>query len=142
MSCFVVPDFHINALVSWAIEHDIHLERHSRATGAIMLAMANRRAYQERYQDPGTPSTYRGFFQVDVDHLGPVDIVKACDCLDYQASDWTRWSTSYARDFLAAIRQEASQLAAGDHQVQVRESRHLPGYDAAAWCLDNERAAA
>ena len=142
MSCFVVPDFHINALVSWSIEHDILPERHSRAAGAQMLAMANRCAYQERYQDPGTPSTYRGFSLVDVSHLGPVDIVKACDCLDYQACDWARWSTSYARDFLAAIRQEASLLAADDRLVQVRDVRNLPGYDAAAWCLDNERVTA
>jgi hypothetical protein len=135
MSCFVVPDFHINALVSWTIGRKVPIGGEGRAALARTLAAANRRAYQERYQDPGTPSDYRGFSIVDVSHLDPLAIVKACDCLDYQASDWTEWRASDACAVLEAIREVALHLAAGDYQGRAYD---LPGYDAAAWCLDNE----
>ena len=143
MSCFVVSDYHVSALVAWAIRHGVALDASPDAV-AHMLASANRCAFSDRYAGRFDAELlpFGGLDRSAGAELQPVAIVKACDCLDYQASDWTRWSTSYARDFLAAIRQEASQLAAGDQQVQARESRHLPGYDAAAWCLDNERAAA
>jgi hypothetical protein len=134
MSCFVVPDFHINALVSWTIGRDIPLG-HGRAALARTLAAANRRAYQERYQDPGEPSDYRGFSIVDVSHLDPLAIVKACDCLDYQASDWTGWRASDACRVLESIRAVALHLAAGDYQGSAYD---LPGYSAAPWCLYGE----
>jgi hypothetical protein len=133
MSCFVVPDFHINALVSWTIGHKVYTGGAGRAALARNLAKANRRAYQERYQDPGAPSDYRGFSIVDVDHLDPIAIVKACDCLDYQASDWTGWRASDACRVLESIRAVALHLAAGDYQGKARD---LPGYDAAPWCLE------
>ena len=137
MSCFIVPDYHIDALVSWAIDRNIPTSGYSKASLALMLAGANRLAYQERYQDPGVPSAYPGFRRVDVSHLDPVDIVKACDCLDYQASDWGMWRESGTCQALGTIRQAAYRLASGGHQV---EAHRLPGYDAATWCLDNEEA--
>jgi hypothetical protein len=133
MSCFVVPDFHIDALVSWTIGREIHTRGMGRATLARTLAAANCRAYQERYQDPGTPGDYRGFSIVDVSHLDPLAIVKACDCLDYQASDWTGWRASDACAVLEAIRAAALHLAAGDYQGNAYD---LPGYRAAAWTLE------
>jgi hypothetical protein len=135
MSCFVVPDFHINALVSWTIGHKVYTGGAGRAALARALAKANRRAYQERYQDPGAPSDYRGFLIVDVDHLDPLAIVKACDCLDYQASDWTGWRASDACRVLESIRAVALHLAAGDYQGSAYD---LPGYSAAPWCLYGE----
>lgn len=138
MSCFIVPDFHIDALVSWTIGRDIPLG-HGRATLARMLASANRRAYQERYQDPGTPSDYRGFVLVDVSHLGPLAIVKACDCLDYQASDWTGWRASDACAALEAIRGAALHMVPGNYQGSAYAH---PGYRHAAWCLEDSEAMA
>jgi len=64
--------------------------------------------------------------------------VKACDCLDYQASDWTGWRASDACAVLESIRAVALHLAAGDYKGNAYD---LPGYGAAPWCLDNEAVA-
>ncbi len=109
MSCFVVPDFHISALVAYAIRADVIPDAVSPDAVAHELASANRAAFAERYQ---------GRYQDDVDPFGgldrsagadlaPVAIVKACDCLDYQASDWTGWDASEAAAHLAAMRATA-----------------------------------
>jgi hypothetical protein len=79
-----------------------------------------------------------------------VAIVKACDCLDYQASDWTSWEGSDANRHLAAIRRAAVTLAFGSMRAAAaaladpgqHAIRELPGYDAAPWCLDEPDATA
>ena len=48
MSCFIVSDYHVSALVSWAVAHGVDLDASPDAV-AHMLASANRRAYSERY---------------------------------------------------------------------------------------------
>ncbi len=137
MSCFVVPDFHVSALVAYAIRADILPDAVSPDALAHELASANRAAFAERYE---------GRYQDDVDPFGgldrsagadlaPVAIVKACDCLDYQASDWTGWDASEAAAHLAAIRATAQAACLGGRYYPEPLST-LDGYDAAAWCLD------
>jgi hypothetical protein len=72
----------------------------------------------------------------------PVAIVKACDCLEYQASDWTCWDRSDIAAHLAAIRAAALAMALAGLSIAARVNaggldygRELPGYDAAAWEL-------
>jgi hypothetical protein len=68
--------------------------------------------------------------------LAPVAIVKACDCLEYQASDWTCWDRSDIAAHLAAIRAAALAVALAGLSISARvNGRELPGYDAAAWEL-------
>jgi hypothetical protein len=137
MSCFVVPDFHVSALVAYAIRADVIPDAVSPDALAHELASANRAAFAERYQ---------GRYQDDVDPFGgldrsagadlaPVAIVKACDCLDYQASDWTGWDASEAAAHLAAIRATAQAACLGGRYYPEPLST-LDGYDAAPWCLD------
>jgi hypothetical protein len=137
MSCFVVSDFHISALVAYAIRADVIPDAVSPDALAHELASANRAAFAERYQ---------GRYQDDVDPFGgldrsagadlaPVAIVKACDCLDYQASDWTGWDASEAAAHLAAIRATAQAACLGGRYYPEPLST-LDGYDAAPWCLD------
>lgn len=142
MSCFVVSDFHVNALVAWALRHGAIVGISPDAL-AHMLACANRAAYAERYDgDPVEP--FEGFDRsVDPSHLAPVAIVKACDCLDYQASDWGHWYGSEPSAHLAVIRARAVSLALAAHRITpgpnaggLDYGRELPGYDAAAWHLD------
>jgi hypothetical protein len=139
MSCFVVSDFHVNALVAWGLRHGAIVGISPDAL-AHMLASANRAAYAERYQDDDQVEPFAGFDRsVDPSHLAPVAIVKACDCLDYQASDWSSWRESEPAAHLAAIRAAALAMAAGG-QGRYRgidaPAYNLPGYDAAAWALD------
>ena len=137
MSCFVVPDFHVSALVAYAIRAGVIPDAVSPDALAHELASANRAAFAERYQ---------GRYQDDVDPFGgldrsagadlaPVAIVKACDCLDYQASDWTGWDASEAAAHLAAIRATAQAACLGGRYYPEPLST-LDGYDAAPWCLD------
>lgn len=132
MSCFVVPDFHVSALVSWAVRHGVDLDASPDAV-AHMLASANRRAYSDRYDSELVP--FGGLDRSAGVDLAPVAIVKACDCLDYQASDWSRWTDSDAFGYMVAIRRAAVALAdpAGNPSAP---GRALAGYDSAAWCLD------
>jgi hypothetical protein len=141
MSCFIVPDFHVSALVSWAVAHGVDLDASPDAV-AYVLASANRRAYSERYQGrhDSDVAQFGGLDRSAGAELQPVAIVKACDCLDYQASDWSRWDDSGARGFLAIIRRAAAALA--DPTRTAPADRYLPGYDAAPWCLDEPDVAA
>jgi hypothetical protein len=136
MSCFVVPDFHINALVSWAVAQGVTLDASPDAV-AHMLASANRRAYSERYAGryDSEISPFGGLDRSAGVDLAPVAIVKACDCLDYQACDWSQWNDSDAFGYLVAIRRAAVALADPDGNPSAI-GRGLAGYDAAPWCLD------
>ena len=146
MSCFVVPDFHVSALVSWAVAHGVDLDASPDAV-AHMLASANRRAFSERYAGRYDSELvpFGGLDRSAGVDLAPVAIVKACDCLDYQASDWPRWDDSDACGYLVAIRRAAvaaahlaAYQAAPDAYKYTPDpsGRALPGYDTAAWCLD------
>ena len=136
MSCFVVPDFHVSALVSWAVAHGVDLDVSPDAV-AHMLASANRRAYSERYAGRYDSELvpFGGLDRSAGVDLAPVAIVKACDCLDYQASDWSSWDDSDASRYLLAIRRAAVDLA-DPYGVAANTRRQLPGYESAPWCLD------
>ena len=134
MSCIVVNDYHVSALVAWAIRQGLDLDASPDAV-AHMLASANRRAFSERYQGryDSELDPFGGLDRSAGAELDPVAIVKACDCLDYQASDWSRWNDSDAFGYLVAIRRAAVALA--DPAGMAASGRALPGYDAAAWEL-------
>ena len=147
MSCFVVSDFHVSALVAWAVDKGVPLDDTPDAV-ALGLAAANRAAFSERYagRHDADVLPFGGFDRSAALGLGPVEIVKACDCLDYQCSDWSAWGISDASEDLALIRDAAVQLVVGPwsvaHGPAETEGRALPGYDAAAWCLDQPDPAA
>jgi hypothetical protein len=133
MSCFVVPDFHVSALVAYAIRAGVVPDAMSPDALAHELASANRSGfsyrYAGRYDSELVP--FGGLDRSAGADLAPVAIVKACDCLAYQASDWTCWDRSDAAAHLAAIR-SAALTACG----WPWSTNYPPGYDAAAWCLD------
>ena len=144
MSCFIVSDYHVSALVAWAIRQGadaaLNLDASPDAV-AHELASANRAAYSERYQGRDPCDPFGGLDRSAGAELQPVAIVKACDCLDYQASDWSSWEGSDANRHLAAIRRAAVALAKWPAGASTN-SRALPGYDAAPWHLDEPDAAA
>ena len=136
MSCFVVPDFHVSALVAWAV-HNRALVGISADALAHGLATANRFAFAQRYAgrylDELAPFTG---LDLDADRaLDPIGVVKGCDCLAYQASDWAGWDGCEAAAHLAAIRAAALHRATGGTWRDDMRAHRLPGYDAAAWTL-------
>lgn len=136
MSCFVVNDYHVSAIVAWAIRHQA-LVGISPDALAHELAAANRAAFAERYAGRYDDElvAFGGLDRSAGADLAPVAIAKACDCLDYQASDWTGWDSSEAAAHLAAIRATAQAAClAGRYYPEPRHD--LPGYDQAAWSLD------
>jgi hypothetical protein len=135
MSCFVVPDFHVNALVNWGHRQGAILGISPDAL-AHELASANRSAFSSRYlgRYDSELVPFGGLDRSAGVDLAPVAIVKACDCLAYQASDWTCWDRSDVAAHLAAIRAAAQAACLGGRYHA--KPWPLPGYDAAAWCLD------
>ena len=122
MSCFVVPAFHIDALVSWAVDRGAHafFDGLDPRGLAAELWIANCTAYCCRYGEVvGEDYT---FSKVNARGLDSVAVLKACDCLEYQCSDWPEWPGSVGHRALARIRRRAIEM--------------LPGYDRAAWTLE------
>ena len=123
MSCFVVPDFHIDALVSWAVANHAgaFIDNLSPRELAAELHLANCAAYRERYgENPGYDYTFT--MRPEVHAMPAVQVLKACACLDYQCSDWTNYPGSVAQRAVERIR---------DHAIA-----YVPGYRAAAWTLE------
>jgi hypothetical protein len=123
MSCFVVPDFHIDALVSWAVaNHAAAFIGGLDPRGlAAEMYRANCAAYRERYGE-GIDNAFTFTMRPEVHAMPAVQILKACTCLDYQCSDWTDYPGSVAQRAIERIR---------DHAIG-----YVPGYRAAAWTLE------
>lgn len=137
MSCFVVNDYHVSALVAWGVRHGAIVGISPDAL-AHELAAANRRAYSERYAGryDSELAPFAGLDHSAGQDLDPVAIVKACDCLGYQACDWSAWYGSEPSAHLAVIRAAALRLVPGGRTLPPdADAHHLPGYDAAAWEL-------
>jgi hypothetical protein len=125
MSCFVVPDFHIDALVSWAVANHAgaFIDNLSPRELAAEMYWANCTAYRDRYgyeQEVGGNYTFT--MRPEVHTMPAVQVLKACACLDYQCSDWTNYPGSVAQRAIERIR---------DHAIT-----YVPGYRAAAWTLE------
>ncbi len=143
MSCFVVNDYHVSALVAWGARAGVLPDAVSPDALAHELAAANRAAYSERYAGryDSELAPFGGLDRSAGAELAPVAIVKAADCLAYQACDWSAWDESEAAAHLAAIRATAqAQCLAGRYYPEPRHD--LPGYDAAAWELAEPELAA
>ncbi len=124
MSCFVVPDFHIDVIVSWACVRKgtaVYGIGEDPRELAKMLHQANTAAVRARYGEEDFPEYVFSFR--DARPVSLVQIIKACDCLEYQCSDGPDWTNSRAARALAAIRDQAIRL--------------FPGYESAAWVLDS-----
>lgn len=123
MSCFVVPDFHIDALVSWAIANhaSAFIDGLDPRGLAAELWLANATAYNCRYGEV-VDGSYSFTMRPEVRTMPAVQILKACDCLAYQCSDWPGFEGSVADRALGRIKDRAVAL--------------VPGYSTAAWALE------
>jgi len=132
MSAYLVPDYHINALVSWA--RDRHGSgavsyywggRRREVRGdekriASVLYAENVRSVNSRYKEHDPAHGFK--FQYVSNVLNPIDVIKGCHGYGYQACETDDWEQSEAFAIIAAISQSAI--------------RALPGYeDSNAWCI-------
>ena len=147
MSAFVVGREHIRFLVSAARSprivqyapfsyywngqrHQLPMnDREAAAKAGQLLWNENIRSVEGRYPDcVGKPENMPG--PVDevfiyahsrdwTGNLEPVQVLKACNCYEYQSCEHEGWKTSEARAFIEALRSEAI--------------RALPGYETAQW---------
>lgn len=128
MSCFVVPDNHISTIIRYACR--AHFSVHS-PRGDILykpgdeqhagdvLYYANALSVNTRY---GLDEPLSGFvYKPEGPVYRPIEIVKLCDCLAYQCSEWEDFETSDAKHLLDMIQRYAV--------------RKLPGYDTAPWSI-------
>ena len=127
MSAFIVSDKHILALVEagriWSYEHSPQcLDRGARNFQDIVdiLINENYRSVNYRYREQEEP--HKVTYTPIPMKYSKVDILKACDCYDYQACETPDY--------------EQSQAAKIIHKIRMNAIRTMPGYDQAPWGID------
>lgn len=137
MSAFQVSPNHIGAIVRWYLDEcpDSHrgqwrqMRPNRNDADDMMAALAFEcwRSVRYRYPEgplPGpiafedTPVMCDGRLRL-YKRLTPVQVIKACDCLNYQSCEHPEWETSEAKRLLDGIREAAISS--------------LPGYSQAEW---------
>lgn len=131
MSAFTVSDYHINYLVSFGAFHDARIVidgqwqnvRGNEQAAVELLIDGNYRSVNYRYKakDKTPKIVYRMMTGHDA-----VQVLKACDCFDYQACELPNYENTDVAKLIESIRSAAT--------------RALPGYDAAAWDLHTPKA--
>lgn len=122
MSAFHVGDRHINTLLciadQWGvtqIKDDHYLESLGHD-----LSKANDDSVNYRY-NCNDKYPYK-FKRVNVNNLTPIEVIKLCQCFDYQCCEIDSWDLSTERNFIQNLMSSATSK--------------LPGYEDAPWCLD------
>jgi|SRR6185369_4309213 len=141
MSAFIVSKATIDAIVTFAAAHRsvapqvLHYEKINGVAAETklgrMLLEENERSIRYRYPQTTGPSDMPGpvdydgaeryFYAKRFEPIAAIEIVKLCDCLEYQSCEHPEWKDSEACRILALIRESA-----------VME---IPGYDKAPWGL-------
>jgi hypothetical protein len=132
MSAYIVPDYHINALVSWAASRNgsgavsyywngkrREIRNDAKRIASVLYA-ENVRSVNSRYKEADLAHGFT--FKQVANMLNPIDVIKACHGYGYQACETDDWPQSEAFAIIAAITQSAI--------------RALPEYEKSkAWCL-------
>ena len=130
MSAFLVSDTHIHALLTWAMRPQWQAPARYHHNGNKVtfydnldtigqeLVNENYRSLSARYNDPYQPHEYK--FKGYAARLDPVQVIKACDCFNYQACETGKdYYETEAHEIIDTIRERAID--------------ELPGMDDAAW---------
>jgi len=147
MSAWLVSKTHIDALVTYAIDHCVSPKPNPDEVGKL-LWYENRKSLRYRYADADdcwedlkTLNTYR----YEPAYVSEVAIVKAVHCYAYQSCEHPGWEKSAAKRLSDVLEQRAlkslgvtyDQLAGRDHTGPRRTKLSL-AYNASAWGLEEE----
>lgn len=123
MSAFVVSDKHIDALLTWVINTPDYGVPRKLAGMTVydqpdligqILVDANNNSVNARYgRDQKAEYRFSRFPRT----LKPVEVIKACDCLEYQSCEYEGWKASRARKMLNDIREGAINALEGMEQA-------------------------
>lgn len=125
MSAFILGHKHINALVNYAYNHDMHFchddigyngQTDRRAIGQTLMN-ENHRSVNYRYEENDTPREY--VFKFSDVYYSSVQLLKACDCYDYQSCETPDYRETFAAKIVQGIRK---------HVI-----RNIEGYNDAMW---------
>lgn len=116
MSAFIVSDNHINTLATLA---GLYVTGTDPKAAAQLLYKANVDSVNHRYDD-NEPTEYNRYKPANVD-LSPAQIIKACNCFDYQACELDDYESGAAAKLVDKVRAHAI--------------RNVPGYEEASWEL-------
>ena len=138
MSCFIVNEKHINTLVNYLKEKSKfqttieiegkRLSLHDPSTltkVGNVLVCENFRSYNYRYDEHENSYIYNYHFDWDILNMNPVQIIKACHCLNYQSCECPDYNESEAKRIIDTIKTIAI--------------CNLPGYDEAKWEITEEK---
>ena len=126
MSAFICSHGHINAIVRFACRHNIttyydnpcrrwSVAGQEQETADLLFA-ENVKSVNYRYKEesPTTGILYDPF----APDLRPIEVIKACDCLDYQSCEHPGWQSSLACKLLTDIQHQAISLLPGYAKVR------------------------
>lgn len=127
MSAFIVNEYHLNRLIQYASFRDVSMcvdgkfDRSVKDNEQLLLGMlvkANYESVNDRYAEntPAMPGKYTPDYEWS---LTPIQVIKACNCFDYQSCEIDNYETTDAAKTIEAIRSMAVS--------------HLPGYEEAEW---------
>jgi hypothetical protein len=137
MSAFICGDMHINAIVTYAVEKRVSFyvaatrERRditsftAEEIGRILMdenvrsVVARYDATSPDYADEAKDAASDYKYKPFPTPLTPVEIIKACHCLEYQSCETEDWDSTLAWRILQDIKSAAL--------------HDLPGYDGAPW---------
>lgn len=126
MSAFIVNEYHIARLVEYGERKGLRYYWKETSTpmngnGQTIfskLVIANYASVNHRYEENTPPMP--GKYECDFDCvLSPVQVIKACDCFDYQSCEVEEYKDTEAANIINAIRDRAISS--------------LPGYEDAEW---------
>ena len=128
MSAYLVGNYHIDCLLTFAKNRDAYLYNDIYKGGlrnaddntlsmiGQVLTDQNQKSVNDRYKDNEKPVSYE-FKSVSDRQLKPIEILKACNCYEYQACESSDYEQTNACKIIRAILKCAI--------------RSLPGYEQA-----------
>jgi len=128
MSAFMVSDLHLNAIVTYASNQDISIYlsgcervqvKGNEQAIIEILATANAESLHVRYGDDDLASAVK--YEPTHKYQSPMQIIKLCQCFDYQACEVADYEKTPAAIVTRAIIEAATMK--------------LPGYDDLEWSV-------
>jgi len=137
MSAFLVSNFHVNAMATFAVDQGLAADA---ASCALMLWIENRASLRARYETradeywsdlPVMEQVFR-YEDVTLDSLWTV--IKGSHCYAYQACEHGGWATSDARRLADRIVERACEMLGVSSDPEA--IRRNANYEAADWGLE------